>query len=160
MNSNASEIRRTAKERILRTSVGVFCSVAYVMNTTVNVTVQESMKAGGLQYGSCPQLEKRAPEEPVDDRAVRHLTIKYDSYHGLLVQQQNRRRVSSLDGSETATDVSSSSSSSAAEERLQVTDQERQQVETFFRGLKTQVLPVVTILIFLGGRRQMRTELC
>lgn len=117
------------------------------------------MKAGGLQYGSCPQLEKRLPEEPAEERAVRHLTSKYDSYHGLLLQQQNRRRVSSLDGSETATDVSSSSSSSAAEERLQVTDQERQQVETFFRGLKTQVQFFAVILIFLVGWRQMHAEL-
>jgi hypothetical protein len=97
------------------------------------------MKPGGLQYGSCPQLEKRLHDESSEERALRHLTSKYDSYHGLLLQQQNQRRVSSLDGSETATDVSSSSSSSTAEERLQVTDQERLQVETFFRGLKTQV---------------------
>ncbi|PSN49336.1 hypothetical protein C0J52_04270 [Blattella germanica] len=77
------------------------------------------MKPEGLQYGSCPQLEKG--EESPEDRGIHHLTNKYDSYHGLLLQQ-NRRRVSSLDGSETATDVSSSSSSSSstAEERLQV----------------------------------------
>ncbi|XP_023723107.1 uncharacterized protein LOC111872992 [Cryptotermes secundus] len=97
------------------------------------------MKPGGQQYGSCPQLEKRLADESAEERGVRHLTTKYDSYHGLLLQQQNQRRVSSLDGSETATDVSSSSSSSTAEERLQVTDQERLQVETFFRGLKTEV---------------------
>lgn len=97
------------------------------------------MKPGGLVFGSCPQLEKRIPEDSEEERTVRHLTSKYDSFHGLLLQQHNRRRVSSLDGSETATDVSSSSSSSTAEERLQVTDQERLQVETFFRGLKTQV---------------------
>jgi len=90
-------------------------------------------------FGSCPQLEKRLPEDSAEEQAVRHLTSKYDCFHGVLAQQQNRRRVSSLDGSETATDVSSSSSSSTAEERLQVTDQERLQVETFFRGLKTQV---------------------
>lgn len=108
------------------------------------------MKPGGLQYGSCPQLEKRLPDESAEERAVRHLTSKYDSYHGLLLQQQNQRRVSSLDGSETATDVSSSSSSSTAEERLQVTDQERLQVETFFRGLKTQVYAVRTPIFFNG----------
>jgi hypothetical protein len=114
-------------------------SYGWDMRTFVNVTAQV-MKPGGLQYGSCPQLEKRFPEETTEERAVRHLTSKYDSFHGLLLQQQNRRRVSSLDGSETATDVSSSSSSSTAEERLQVTEQERLQIETFFRGLKTQVL--------------------
>jgi len=97
------------------------------------------MKPGGPVFGSCPQLEKPLPEDTAEEQAVRHLTNKYDCFHGLLGQQQNRRRVSSLDGSETATDVSSSSSSSTAEERLQVTDQERLQVETFFRGLKTQV---------------------
>ncbi|XP_021937882.1 uncharacterized protein LOC110838706 isoform X2 [Zootermopsis nevadensis] len=110
------------------------------------------MKAGGLQYASCPQLEKRVPEEAVEERAVRHLTSKYDSYHGFLLQQQNRRRVSSLDGSETATDVSSSSSSSAAEERLQVTEQERLQVGTFFRGLKTQVFVCGSLAnLYLGS---------
>jgi len=88
-------------------------------------------------FGSCPQLEKHLPDDSAEEGAVRHLTSKYDCFHG--GQRQNRRRVSSLDGSETATDVSSSSSSSTAEERLQVTDQERLQVETFFRGLKTQV---------------------
>jgi hypothetical protein len=103
-----------------------------------------SMKPGTLQYGSCPQLEKRLRDESSEERALRHLTSKYDSYHGLLLQQQNQRHVSSLDGSETATDVSSSSSSSTAEERLQVTDEERLQVETFFRGLKTQVCSVPT----------------
>jgi hypothetical protein len=97
------------------------------------------MKPGGIVFGSCPQLEKRLPEDSAEERAVRHLTSKYDCFHGVLGQQQNRRRVSSLDGSETLTDVSSSSSSSTVEERLQVTDQERLQVETFFRGLKTQV---------------------
>lgn len=118
------------------------------------------MKPGGIVFGSCPQLEKRLPEDSAEERAVRHLTSKYDSYHGLL-QQQNRRRVSSLDGSETATDVSSSSSSSTAEERLQVTDQERLQVETFFRGLKTQVYvwSVVDALIFLCGLRTRCTQM-
>jgi hypothetical protein len=106
------------------------------------------MKPGGLQYRSCPQLEKRLPDESVEERAVRHLTSKYDSYHGLLLQQQNQRRMSSIDGSETATDVSSSSSSSTAEERLQVSDQERLQVETFFRGLKTEVDVVTTAILF------------
>ena len=100
------------------------------------VFAENAMKPEGLQYQSCPQLQK----ESAEDRGVRHLTSKYDSYHGLLLQQQRRRRrVSSLDGSETATDISSNSSSSTAEERLQVTEQERFQVETFFRGLKTQV---------------------
>jgi hypothetical protein len=96
------------------------------------------MKPGGPVFGSCPQLEKRLPEDTAEEPAE-HLTSNYDCFHGLLLQKQNRRRVSSLDGSETATDVSSSSSSTA-EERLHVTDQERLQVETFFRGLKTQVL--------------------
>jgi hypothetical protein len=109
------------------------------------------MKPGEVQYGSCPQLEKRLPDESSEERAVRHLTSKYESYHGLLLQQQNQRRVSSLDGSETATDVSSSSSSSTSEERIQVTDQERLQVETFFRGLKTQVYAVPSPDIFNDG---------
>lgn len=108
------------------------------------------MKPGGQQYGSCPQLEKRLADESAEERGLRHLTSKYDSYHGLLLQQQNQRRVSSLDGSETATDVSSSSSSSTAEERLQVTDQERLQVETFFRGLKTEVYAIPTPIFFNG----------
>ncbi|KAJ9583755.1 hypothetical protein L9F63_021918 [Diploptera punctata] len=96
------------------------------------------MKPEGLQYASCPQLEKES---------LRHLTAKYDCY-----QQSRRRRVSSLDGSETATDVSSSSSSSTAEERLQVTDQERIQIETFFRGLKTQVFVCGSLAnLYLGS---------
>lgn len=146
---------RTAKNafRNLCSSLEQLFIVGWITNTIMNVTAQDTMKPGGLQYGSCPQLDKRLPEEPAEERAVRHLTSKYDSYHGFLLQQQNRRRVSSIDGSETATDVSSSSSSSTAEERLQVTDQERLQVETFFRGLKTQVRAVVTTVpsFFLEG---------
>jgi hypothetical protein len=97
------------------------------------------MKPGALQYGSCPPLETRLRDESSGEPVLRHLTSTYDSYHGLLLQQHNQRRVSSLDGSETATDVSSSSSSSTAEERFQITTQERLQVDTFYRGRKTQV---------------------
>lgn len=84
---------------------------------------------------------------------VNRLSQKYDSYQGLL----HRRRLSSTgDGSGDSSTTASGSSYGEREEGSEgrteceeieerkppegmVTETERQQVETFFRGLKTQV---------------------
>jgi len=95
--------------------------------------------------------------------AINRFSQKYDSYHGLLYRNdQPRRRLSSTgEGSGDSSTTASGSSCGEREdgsegraesdemerdereERIplegQVTDIERQQVETFFRGLKTQV---------------------
>lgn len=91
------------------------------------------------------------PDNP--EYAVNRLSQKYDSYQGLL----HRRRLSSTgDGSGDSSTTASGSSygereegsegraeSEEMEDRKQpeglVTEAERLQVETFFRGLKTQV---------------------
>lgn len=95
--------------------------------------------------------------------AINRFSQKYDSYHGLLYRNdQPRRRLSSTgEGSGDSSTTASGSSYGEREdgsegraesdemdrddreERIplegQVTEMERQQVETFFRGLKTQV---------------------
>ncbi|KAF2893143.1 hypothetical protein ILUMI_13030, partial [Ignelater luminosus] len=94
--------------------------------------------------------------------AINRFSQKYDSYHGLLYRNdQPRRRLSSTgEGSGDSSTTASGSSYGEREdgsegraesdemdrddreERIplegQVTEMERQQVETFFRGLKTQ----------------------
>nr|CAD7401157.1 unnamed protein product [Timema poppensis] len=92
------------------------------------------------QYASCPQLEEEQKDPPtLEEQGIHQLTIKYDSYQGLL-----RRRVSSVGESDVTTSDETSASGGTEEDsdgqdRLQVTERERLQVETFFKGLKTQV---------------------
>jgi hypothetical protein len=78
------------------------------------------------QYASCPQLVKGQkpppPEESNELQALKRFTAKYDSYQGL-IQAANQRPDSPL----------------GSDEPSMVTDQERMQTESFFRGLKTQV---------------------
>lgn len=112
------------------------------------------MKSGPpvSMYASCPQLEDGKEDALLEQQALQHLTSKYDSYHGLM----ERRRKCSVDGSETATDISSSSGGSAGadsnESEGQVTDHERLQVETFFRSLKTQVFVCGSLAnLYLGS---------
>ncbi|XP_063222668.1 uncharacterized protein LOC134531070 isoform X2 [Bacillus rossius redtenbacheri] len=93
------------------------------------------------QYASCPQLEDKAASP--EQQAVRQLTAKYDSCQGL-----RRRRLSSTDGSEAA-----SSDSGVAD--LRVSDHERLQIETFFKGLKTQVFVCRSLAnLYLGSAAQ------
>ncbi|GLH16577.1 hypothetical protein R5R35_004413 [Gryllus longicercus] len=96
------------------------------------------MKSGSPtnMYASCPHLDdshdtKHDKEMSLEDKAVHELTAKYDSYQGLMQQ----RRLSSVDGSETASSAGAESTEAAG----QVSDHERMQVEIFFRSLKTQV---------------------
>lgn len=116
-----------------------------------------------------PSLEKRISTMSITkhenpEYAVNRFSQKYDSYQGLLYRsdQQHRRRLSSTgDGSGDSSTTTSGSSygeredgsegrvendeidRDEEEERKplegQVTEAERQQVEAFFRGLKTQV---------------------
>ncbi|XP_065335449.1 uncharacterized protein MESR3 [Cloeon dipterum] len=81
------------------------------------------------QYASCPQLvkgqTKAMPQETNELQAVKRFTAKYDSYQGLIQAASHRSDspTSSEDEGKPAT----------------VTEQERMQTESFFRGLKTQV---------------------
>lgn len=102
------------------------------------------------------------PKHENPEYAINRFSQKYDSYQGLLYRnEQHRRRLSSTgEGSgDSSTTVSGSSygeredGSEGREEHDeldhekedrkpldgQVTDMEKQQVETFFRGLKTEV---------------------
>lgn len=107
-------------------------------------------------------LNSKHQENP--EYVINHFSQKYDSYHGLLYRsEQHRRRLSSTgegsgDSSTTASGSSYGEREDGSEGRAEsegtdrddreeridvleghVTESERQQVETFFRGLKTQV---------------------
>lgn len=119
-------------------------------------------------YAAPPSLEKRISTMSITkhenpEYAANRFSQKYDSYQGLLYRtDQHRRRLSSTgDGSGDSSTTTSGSSygeredgsegraesdeidRDEREERKpiegQVTEAERQQVETFFKGLKTQV---------------------
>nr|CAD7197240.1 unnamed protein product [Timema douglasi] len=102
--------------------------------------LQQQRRMKTSQYASCPQLEEEQKDPPtLEEQGIHQLTIKYDSYQGLL-----RRRVSSVGESDVTTSDETSASGGTEEDsdgqdRLQVTERERLQVETFFKGLKTQV---------------------
>ncbi|XP_031350325.1 uncharacterized protein LOC116176030 [Photinus pyralis] len=107
--------------------------------------------------------------------AINRLSQKYDSYHGLLYRNdRNRRRLSSTgegsgDSSTTASGSSCGEREDGSEGRAEsdemdrddrdervplegkITDIERQQVETFFKGLKTEVNFTVIQILYTDG---------
>jgi len=111
-----------SKERILKTVT--FC--LQLLTSEMKSLVITSPAATNLnQYASCPQLvkgQKAPPEESNELQAVKRFTAKYDSYQGL-IQAANQRPDSPV----------------GSDEPSMVTEQERMQTESFFRGLKTQV---------------------
>nr|CAD7433887.1 unnamed protein product [Timema monikensis] len=115
--------------------------------------LQQQRRMKTSQYASCPQLEEEQKDPPtLEEQGIHQLTIKYDSYQGLL-----RRRVSSVGESDVTTSDETSASGGTEEEsdgqdRLQVTERERLQVETFFKGLKTQVFVCGSLAnLYLGS---------
>lgn len=117
-------------------------------------------------YSTSLPIEKRIstmsiklkPDNP--EYAVNRISQKYDSYQALIYRNNHRRRLSSTgegsgDSSTTGSGSSYGEREDGSEGRAEsdetdrdeecqpldghVTDGERQQVETFFRGLKTQV---------------------
>ncbi|XP_071454540.1 uncharacterized protein MESR3 [Hetaerina americana] len=113
------------------------------------------------QYASCPQLQKgvdaKAPPSETE-LALRHFTTKYDSYRGLL--QASRRRLSDGGGPEDSPGGTAHEDSGAEESAPEdaaasgrVTEQERLQIESFFRGLKTNVFVCRSLANLYVGRR-------
>ncbi|KAG8232470.1 hypothetical protein J437_LFUL018284 [Ladona fulva] len=111
------------------------------------------------QYASCPQLQKgpdfKAPPSETE-LALRHFTTKYDSYRGLL--QASRRRLSDGGAEDSPGDTTNDSAAedSAADDAAasgRVTEQERLQIESFFRGLKTNVFVCRSLANLYVGRR-------
>lgn len=102
--------------------------------------------------------------------AANRISQKYDSYQALIYRTNQRRRLSSTgDGSGDSSTTASGSSygeredgsegraeSDETDERAesppldgQVTENEKQKIETFFRGLKTQVWELFFFLIMI-----------
>lgn len=97
-------------------------------------------------------------KQETPEYAINRFSQKYDSYQEFLYRNNRRRLSSTGEGSGDSSTTTSGSSeredgsegraeSDETEEREdrkplegQITDYERQQVETFFKGLKTQVL--------------------
>lgn len=115
-------------------------------------------------------ITTKSPE--VSEYAVNRISQKYDSYQGLIYRDRHRRRLSSTgDGSGDSSTTASGSSygeredgsegraesdDSVKDERMDhkpldghVTEAEKHQVETFFKGLKTQVSLVYIYIIFM-----------
>ncbi|KAF4520607.1 hypothetical protein B566_EDAN006018 [Ephemera danica] len=101
------------------------------MRMTPGATVTSQYAATTLPQPVTPEIISLKPKdksqyESPEQQAVRRFTAKYDSYKGLIQAAAQR-------GDEDSDD------SSSEEESLAVTEQERLQTESFFRGLKTQV---------------------
>ncbi|CAH0767933.1 unnamed protein product [Bemisia tabaci] len=92
----------------------------------------------GNQYASYPVLPKAKEEMPLSEQAVERFQEKYDYSYAT-----QRRRLSSTG----CTDSNSSSSVDGNE----LSDQEKAQVESCFRGLKTQVFVASSLAnLYLG----------